>query len=117
MRQQTLKAPALEPPFDVHLFRENGSSGCVFTHPLDPSLTNHQPDSGRSHWAGQPMQVHWLDTDLAAILRTPVVHEPAARLRTLRDQHYILHKTAPPAASDQVTHELNLEKQFNHGGT
>ena len=80
--------PALETPFDVHLFRESRSRGCTFAHPLDPSFMDHLPDCGWSYWAGRPVQVHWLDTDHEAILRFPVVNELAAKLRTLMDQHY-----------------------------
>jgi thioesterase domain-containing protein len=80
--------PALERPFDVHLFREGPSRGPLFMHPLDPSSTDPLPDSGWSHWTGRPVQVHWLETDHVAILRAPVVNELAARLRALMDRHY-----------------------------
>ena len=85
---ETPYQPALEKPFDVHLFCESRSRGPLSAHPLDPSFTDHQPDSGWSHWTGRPAQVHWLDTDHEAILRAPAVNDLAARLRTLMDQHY-----------------------------
>jgi amino acid adenylation domain-containing protein len=80
--------PAREKPFDVHLFREGHGGERVFMHPLDPSLTDDQPDSGWSYLAARPVQVHWLDTDHDAILHTPVVNKLAASLRTLMDQHF-----------------------------
>ena len=60
----------------------------IRSHALDPSTTDPLPDSGRSHWTGRPVQVHWLETDHVAVLRAPVVNELAARLRALMDQHY-----------------------------
>jgi amino acid adenylation domain-containing protein len=80
--------PVREKPFDVHLFREGHRHGSVFMHPLEPSLTDDQPDSGWSRLAARPVQVHWLDTDHDDILRTPVVNNLAASLRTLMDQHF-----------------------------
>jgi amino acid adenylation domain-containing protein len=92
---QTPYHPALETPFDIHLFRESRSCGSSFVHPLDPSFTDHQPDSGWSRWAGRPVQVHWLDTDHDAVLHAPVVNVLAARLRTLMDQHYAAQNASP----------------------
>ena len=80
--------PAQETPIDVHLFREGRSPDRVSMHPLDPSLTDYQPDSGWSRLAARPVHVHWLDTDHDAILHAPVVNKLAASLRTLMDQHY-----------------------------
>jgi thioesterase domain-containing protein len=80
--------PARETPIDVHLFREGHSPDRVSMHPLDPSLTDYQPDSGWSRLAARPVHVHWLDTDHDAILHAPVVNQLAASLRTLMDQHY-----------------------------
>jgi hypothetical protein len=86
-------------------------------HPLDPSLTDYQPDSGWSRLAARPVHVHWLDTDHDAILHAPVVNQLAASLRTLMDQHYAAQnrparrqRSSPPRVEPGKT-------RFNHGGT
>jgi amino acid adenylation domain-containing protein len=80
--------PAVEKPFEVHLFRESRSKRRTFPHPLDSSFTEHLPDSGWSRWAGRPARVHWIDTDHESILRAPAVGELAGRLRKLLERHY-----------------------------
>jgi thioesterase domain-containing protein len=100
--------PMVETPFDVHLFREGRPSGSGCMHPLDPSFTDDLPDSGWSHWAGRPVQVHWLDTDHQAILHAPVVSALAARLHTLMDRHYAAqngHAHRQPSSHPRVVAE------------